>query len=64
MLHIHDPAIIQEVFVKQFPDFNGRGMYTGTDKDFLASHLFSIGGAEWRNLRVKMSPIFTTGKIK
>lgn len=64
LLHIHDPEIIRQVFVKEFHDFSGRGMYSGTDEDFLFTHLFSMSGAPWRNMRVKLSPTFSTGKLK
>ncbi|KAE8737409.1 Cytochrome P450 CYP6, partial [Frankliniella occidentalis] len=64
LLHLHDPEIIRQVFTKEFQDFNGRGVHSDPENDPLSGHLFMLSGQPWRNMRVKLSPTFTTGKIK
>lgn len=65
LLHLHDPEIIKQVLIKEFQDFNGRGVSTiGSEADPLADHLFFLSGPAWKNLRVKLAPTFTSGKIK
>uniref|UniRef100_A0A1D1ZB53 Putative cytochrome P450 6a14 n=1 Tax=Anthurium amnicola TaxID=1678845 RepID=A0A1D1ZB53_9ARAE len=66
LLQIHDLDIIRQVFTKEFQDFNGRGTYWDdkSPHDHLSGHLFQLSGPTWKNLRVKLSPTFTTGKIK
>ncbi|XP_034232012.1 cytochrome P450 6k1-like [Thrips palmi] len=63
VLHLHDPEVIKHVLIKDFQDFNGRGG-DSDNPDPLASNLFLLHGARWRNLRVKLAPTFTSGKIK
>ncbi|KAK3924699.1 Cytochrome P450 6k1 [Frankliniella fusca] len=64
LLHIHDPEIIRQVFIKEFQDFHGRGMHSDPERDPLSGNLFILAGQPWRNMRVKLRPTFTSGKIK
>ena len=64
LLHLHDPEIIRHVFIKEFADFSGRAVFNDASVDPLISNLFNLSGTPWRNLRVKLSPTFTSGKLK
>jgi cytochrome P450 family 6 len=63
-LVITDPLLIQDVMIKEFSSFHDRGFAMDENVDPLANHLFGLDGQKWRDLRVKLSPTFTTGKLK
>ncbi|XP_049964534.1 cytochrome P450 6k1-like [Schistocerca serialis cubense] len=63
ILLIRDPEIIRHILVKDFSTFHDRGIVLD-DKEPLNHHLFALTGQKWRQLRVKLSPTFTSGKLK
>jgi cytochrome P450 family 6 len=63
-LLLRDPEIIKNVLVKDFDKFHSRGVLINEEKEPLQGHLFSLSGSKWRNLRAKVSPTFTSGKMK
>ncbi|XP_049830716.1 cytochrome P450 6k1-like isoform X2 [Schistocerca gregaria] len=63
LLLIRDPELIRHVLVKDFGTFHDRGMFID-DEEPLNKHLFFLAGKKWRQLRIKLSPTFTSGKLK
>ncbi|XP_017003188.2 probable cytochrome P450 6w1 isoform X1 [Drosophila takahashii] len=64
-LVIRDLDLVKTVMIKKFQYFNNRVLQTDPHNDALGfNNLFFARSPEWRELRTKISPAFTTGKIK
>lgn len=63
-LLIRDPKIIRDIWIKDFQSFWHRGLHFDETVDPLAANLFSQSGDKWKEMRTKLTPTFTTGKIK
>lgn len=61
---IVDKELLKHVLVKDFEHFSGRSVHYNKDTEPLSAHLFALEGEEWKFLRKKMNPVFSSGKVK
>ncbi|XP_011173392.2 cytochrome P450 6A1 [Solenopsis invicta] len=64
ILIVKDLNLIKDVLIKDFSTFADRGVHTFEKAEPLSQHLFSLESKRWRPLRMRLSPVFTSGKIK
>lgn len=61
---INDFKLINSVLIKDFGHFVDRFPDVDLDHDPMLAHLFCERGKKWKNNRSKLSPAFTSRKLK
>ncbi|XP_024080832.1 probable cytochrome P450 6a14 isoform X2 [Cimex lectularius] len=64
ILVVKDVEVVEAVLVKDFPHFVDHGFDVDENTNPMDINLFSMTGKRWRAYRNRLSPIFTTGKLK
>lgn len=65
VLMIRDPELIKKLLIKDFHYFHDRGITVHDElQEPLAKQLSILNGEQWKNLRIKMTTTFTSGKMK
>nr|QRY28440.1 cytochrome P450 CYP6DD1 [Sitobion avenae] len=63
-LLLRDPETIRLFLVKSFAHFTDRGFSYDGHREPLTKHLVNLEGDTWKILRQKITPTFSSGKIK
>ncbi|XP_039948574.1 probable cytochrome P450 6d5 [Bactrocera tryoni] len=64
-LLIRDAQLARDILSKDFESFHDRGIHVDDEEDPQSrGGIFFLKGRDWRSLRIKLAPSFTTGKLK
>ncbi|XP_076250718.1 cytochrome P450 6k1-like isoform X1 [Rhynchophorus ferrugineus] len=64
MLVIKSPTMIKDIIVKDFSYFDNRTVVINQNDEIMANLLFTKSNPSWKRIRSKMTPVFSSGKLK
>lgn len=63
-LIIRDAELLKRIMITDFEYFHDRNVYINEESDPLSVNVFAQKGLKWKQLRKKMTPLFSTGKLR
>ncbi|XP_067627274.1 probable cytochrome P450 317a1 [Eurosta solidaginis] len=61
---ILERELIMQILSKNFSNFNDRGIYHNSKNDPLSADLYSRRGSEWKEMRLRLEPIFAKDEMR
>ncbi|XP_030572661.1 probable cytochrome P450 317a1 [Drosophila novamexicana] len=59
-----DRELIRQIMIKDFANFNDRGIYCNQKSDPLSGDLYGLRGNRWKEMRQKLEPTFERDRIE
>ncbi|XP_037947263.1 probable cytochrome P450 6a14 [Teleopsis dalmanni] len=59
-----DLELVKQILTSNANQFQNRGVYHNVRDDPLTGHLVALEGKQWRAMRNKLTPVFTSSKMK
>nr|ATN29099.1 CYP6JB2 [Apolygus lucorum] len=63
-LLLRDPDLVEAVLVRDFSYLSARGVTDDPNSGPTSKHLLNLGGEHWKIMRNKLTPTFSSGKLK
>ncbi|XP_046425765.1 probable cytochrome P450 6a13 [Neodiprion virginianus] len=63
-LFLVDPDVLRDIMVKNFDSWTSRGMTFNPEVDPLSQHVAMLDGKMWKGVRTKLTPTFTSARLK
>lgn len=61
---VRDVGLVKKVLITDFNHFYNRGLYLNKEKAPLAASLTTLKGKDWKDLRTKLNPLFSSGRLR
>lgn len=64
LILVLDPEFARQILIKDFPYFFEKIMYCDEENEPLSASILTLNGMKWKDMRSKLTPTFSSGKIK
>lgn len=61
---VTDLDLVKSVLIKDFNSFRNRGIFFNSKSDPISEHISNVEDDQWKSIRSKLTPAFTSGKLK
>lgn len=64
VLYVFDPELIKAVTIRDFEHFVDRNTFNTNEPRYLKQSLLNLKGSEWKGVRSKITPAFSSARLK